>query len=474
MSTTALRALDSGTHAIDAADLEKLRGSLRGSLCLPGEAGYEQARTIWNAAIDRRPGVVIRCAGAADAIHAVNFARERGLLVSVRGGGHNIAGHAVCEGGVMIDLSPMRSVRVDPRARRARVEPGATLGDFDREAQAFALATPTGINSTTGVAGLTLGGGFGWITRKYGLTIDNLVAADVVTPTGEFVQAGAEENVDLFWALRGGGGNFGVVTSFEFRLHPLGPEVLSGLIVHPLDKAGELLRQYRKIADEAPDELTCWVVLRKAPPLPFVPEAWHGREVLIFAVCYCGDIGKGEKAVAPLRALGPPIADVVGPHAFTAWQAAFDPLLAPGARNYWKSHDFVELPDGAVDIILEAIPRFPTPECEIFIAHVGGAMSRVAANATAFPQRKSHFVMNVHTRWRESAQDKTCIEWARDLFQATAPFAAGSVYVNFMPADEPDRVQMAYGDNYRRLAKIKARLDPQNLFRYNQNIVPAA
>jgi len=461
------------TRQLAAEVLDGFRGALRGSLCLTGDPGYDEARTIWNAMIDKRPGLVVRCAGTADVIAAVKLARDNDLLVAVRGGGHNIAGNAVCDGGLMIDLSPMQSVRVDPVSRRVRVEPGATLGDLDKEAQAFGLAVPTGINSTTGVAGLTLGGGFGWITRKFGMTIDNLVSADVVTAEGQLVRASDTENPELFWALRGGGGNFGVVTSFEFQLHPVGPEVLSGLIVHPLDAAPALLKEFRRIAAAAPDELTCWVVMRKAPPLPFLPEEWHGREVLVFALCYCGDMAEGEKAVAELRALGQPIADVVSPHPFTGWQAAFDPLLTPGARNYWKSHDFADLPDGAIETLVSAIQNLPTPECEVFIAHVGGAMSRVKSADTAYPQRASHFIMNVHTRWAEANQDSACIKWARDLFDDMAQYATGSVYVNFMPDDEAGRVEQAYGANYARLGQVKARYDPGNLFRLNQNIKPA-
>src|SRR5262249_30606272 len=281
------------------------------------------------------------------------------------------------EGVLLIDLSLMKSVRIDPISRTARVEPGATLADFDKEAQAFALATPVGINSTTGVAGLTLGGGFGWTTRKFGLTIDNLISADVVTADAKLVRASANENPDLFWALRGGGGNFGVVASFVFKLHPLGPEVLSGLIVHPMEKAGELLPAFRRIADEAPDELTTWVVMRKAPPLPFLPGEWHGKDVLVFAACYAGDIKEGERAMKGLRSLGKPIADVISPHPFTGWQTTFDPLLTAGARNYWKSHDFNDLSDAAIKVIVEGVRTLPTPESEIFIAHIGGAMARI-------------------------------------------------------------------------------------------------
>jgi FAD/FMN-containing dehydrogenase len=473
MTDLAIRPLEASTGKITPDTAAALRGKVRGTVALPGEDGYEVARTIWNAMVDRRPGLVVRCLGAVDVINAIKLARDEKLLLAVRSGGHNIAGNAVCDGGLLIDLSLMKSVRIDPVSRTARVEPGATLADFDKEAQEFGLVTPLGINSTTGVAGLTLGGGFGWTTRKFGLTIDNLISADVVTADGKLVRASETENPDLFWALRGGGGNFGVVISFEFKLHPLGPEVLSGLVVHPLEKAPELLPEFRRIAKQAPDELTTWVVMRKAPPLPFLPAEWHGKEVLIFAACYSGDMKEGEKAMKALRGLGKPIADVVSPHPFAAWQAAFDPLLTPGARNYWKSHDFADLPDAAINVILDGVRQLPSPECEVFIAHVGGAMARVAANATAWPNRDAHFIMNVHTRWRDKAQDQGCIAWARHLFEAAAPFASGSVYVNFMPDDEKDRVEKAYGTNYRRLAEIKRRYDPSNLFRMNQNIRPA-
>jgi FAD/FMN-containing dehydrogenase len=390
----------------------------------------------------------------------------------VRGGGHNIAGHAVCDGGLLIDLSQMRSVRVDATVQRAWVEPGALLADVDKETQAFTLAVPTGINSTTGIAGLSLGGGFGWLTRKYGLTIDNLMTADVVTADGGLVRASLTENSDLFWAIRGGGGNFGVVTAFEFQLHQVGPQVLSGLVVHPFADAGTVIRKYRKALEAAPDELTCWVVMRQAPPLPFLPVEWHGKEVLVLAICYCGRIEEGERATAELRAIGTPIADVVGPTPFTAWQQAFDPLLAPGARNYWKSHDFTELSDAAIDVLIDAIRRLPGPECEVFIGHVGGAAGRIAAEATAFPQRNSHFVMNVHARWREIRMDQPCMDWARGLFEAAKPHAAGTAYVNFMPQDEIERVEAAYGSNYQRLVEVKRKYDPLNFFRMNQNIRP--
>ena len=474
MSEIRLASLQGGTIALGTETITALQQTLRGSVCLPGEAGYDEARTIWNAMIDRHPGAVVRCKGAGDIMRAVQFAREHGVLLAVRGGGHNIAGNAVCEGGLLIDLSQMRSVRVDATRRTARVEPGATLGDFDREAQAFGLVTPLGINSTTGVAGLTLGGGFGWLSRKFGLAADNLISADVVTADGKIVQASAFDNPDLFWALRGGGGNFGVVSSFEFRLHPLGPMVQSGLIVHPFTRAKDLLAGYRQVAANAPDELTVCVVLRQAPPLPFLPPEVHGKEVLVFAVCYAGDEANGNRALEPLRSLGEPIAEMIGMQPYAAWQTAFDPLLTPGACNYWKSHNFMDISDGLIDVLVTYAEKLPTPECEIFIPQFGGATSRIPADATAYPHRDANFVMNVHARWREQADERRSIDWARQVFAATAPHATGGVYVNFMPEDEVDRVSSAYGANYARLATLKAKYDPDNLFRLNQNVRPSA
>lgn len=454
--------------------VEALRGQLRGAICFPGEPGYDQARTLWNAMIDRHPAAVLRAAGAADVKRAVKLASEHGLLLAVRGGGHHIAGNSSCEGGLLLDLSPMKSVRIDPVARTARVEPGVTLGELDKEAQAFGLATPLGINSTTGVAGLTLGGGFGWLSRKHGLTVDNLLAVDVVTAEGELLHASERENPDLFWAVRGGGGNFGVVTSFEYRLHPVGPEVLAGFVIHPISGAKELLAAYARLAAEAPDELTVWAVLRKAPPLPFLAPEVHGTEVVVLAACWAGDLEAGKKAMAPLRGLGKPHADVIGPMPFLGWQAALDPLLTPGFRNYWKSHDLTALGDGALDVLLDHATRLPTPDCEVLIAQLGGAVNRVPAGATAYPHRNVEFIVNVHTRWSAPADDERCIAWARGLFDALAPHATGGVYVNFMPEDEVQRVQGAYGANLARLSQLKAKYDPGNLFRMNQNIRPAS
>ena len=473
MNDLAIRTLDDGETTIPGEALDDLAARFSGTLLTPADDGYDDARAIWNGMVDRWPALIARCETAEDIAAALSFAREHDLLVSVRGGGHNIAGNAVCSGGLMISLENMKRVDVDPEAKIARVQPGASLADVDAATQEHGLATPTGINSTTGIAGLTLGGGFGWLSRRYGMTIDNLVSAHVVLPDGRIVRTSAEEEPDLFWAIRGGGGNFGVVSSFEFRLHPVGPEVLSGLIVHPGDAAADFLRFYRDFAPTLPDEAAVWVVMRKAPPLPFLPEEWHGRDIVVVAAFHAGDKEEGERILKPLREWGEPIADVIGPHPYAGWQQAFDPLLEPGARNYWKSHDFNELSDAFFDELVDAAGRLPTGECEVFIGQVGGQMGRVPSNATAYPNRHAAYIMNVHTRWQDEAQDGECIAWARDLFEATKPHAAGTVYVNFMPTDESDAVERAYGDNYGRLAELKARYDPGNRLRMNQNIRPA-
>jgi FAD/FMN-containing dehydrogenase len=461
--------LDGGTTEVD---LSGLADAVGDALLTADSDGYDEARTLWNAMIDRRPAAIVECRVAQDAVHAVRFAREHGVLLSICGAGHNIAGNAVCDGGLMISFKKMKAVEVDADARTVRVQPGATLGDLDAATQAHGLAVPTGINSTTGVAGLTLGGGFGWISRKHGLTIDNLLSAEVVTATGEVVRASAQENPDLFWGIRGGGGNFGVVTSFEFRAHPIGPEVLSGLIVHPFADAGDVLRAYRDAMANAPDEVTVWVVARKAPPLPFLSEEVHGTDVLVLAAMYAGDMETGEEALAPLRAIGNPIADVIGPHPFVGWQQAFDPLLTPGARNYWKTHDFAELNDGLIDTVIHYVERIPDDQSEVFFGQLGGATSRVPDDATAYQGRSAAYVMNVHGRWSDAAKDEACIAWCRALFAATAPYATGEAYVNFMTGEEGDRLEDAYGDSYQRLVELKNRYDPGNLFRMNQNIPP--
>jgi len=454
--------------------IANLKVATRGQVLLPADPDFDQARSIWNAMIDRRPAMIMRCAGVADVRRAVDFARDNDLPLTVRGGGHNIAGSAVCDDGVMIDLSPMKSVRIDPAARRAYVEPGATLADFDHEAQAFGLATPLGINSTTGVSGLTLGGGFGWLSRKHGMSIDNLLSADIVTADGELVHASADSHADLFWAIRGGGGNFGVVTMFEFQLHPVGPEVFGGLVVLPLAQAKDALLKYRAAARDMPNDLSVWVVLRLAPPLPFLPPEVHGKPVIAFAVCYTGAIEDGPRTVEAVRHLGTPYGEHLGPMPYVAWQKAFDALLVPGARNYWKSHNLTDLPDGLLDVLIDAIAKLPSPQCEIFFGQIGGQTTRVPVEATAYSSRDTQYVMNVHGRWNDASDDERCIAWARAFFKAVEPFASGSVYVNFLTEDESERVGAAYGPNFARLVAVKTRYDPHNLFCHNQNIKPSS
>jgi len=466
--------LDGGQTTLSVDDIQELSGRLDGALLTADDDGYDEARALWNAMIDRRPGLIVECESAADARRAVNFARRHGLLVSVCGAGHNIAGNAVADGALMISFKRMHGVEVDPGSRRVRVEPGATLGDLDRATQAHGLAVPVGINSTTGVAGLTLGGGFGWLSRKHGMTVDSLVSADVVTADGQELTASEGENAELFWGLRGGGGNFGIVTSFEFDAYPVGPDVLAGLIVHPFADAADVLRYYREFTASAPDELSVWVVLRQAPPLPFLPEEWHFKPVVVLAALYAGDMAEGEAALAPLRAYGNPIADAISPHVYSEFQAAFDPLLTPGARNYWKSHDFLELSDGLIDTVLPSVDSVPGFGCEIFIAQMGGATNRVPADATAYPHRDVEFIMNVHGRWEDASEDAGGIAWCRELFSAATPYATGGVYTNFMTKEETDRVGDAYGPAWERLVQLKNHYDPDNFFRLNQNIPPSA
>ncbi|QGW82511.1 FAD-binding oxidoreductase [Variovorax paradoxus] len=447
---------------------------ISGGVLRRGDAGYDDARKVWNATVDRHPALIARCLTVGDVQAAVRFAATHRMLLSVRGGGHHIAGNAVVHDGLMLDLSGMSEVRIDAAARTAQVGPGALLGDLDRQAQAHGLATPLGINSTTGVAGLTLGGGFGWLTRRHGMTVDNLIAATVVTADGAVHEASAGSEPELFWALRGGGGNFGVVTSFKLQLHPVGPEVYAGLVVYPFEQARQVLRAWRDFSAGAPDELSVWAVMRKAPPLPFLPVSAHGTQVVIFPLLYCGDLSRGEQAAAPVTRFGTPLATALGPTPYAAFQTAFDPLLTPGGRNYWKSNNFGTLSDAALDAVIASGSRLPGPECEVFLAQLGGAMSRVEPTATAFVGRDARFIMNVHGRWSDAKDDQRVRAWARRAFEEAAPHATGSGYVNFLTEDEGERVAATYGANYPRLQALKRRYDAANLFRMNLNIAPAA
>lgn len=459
--------------ALQAKDIGALVTGFGGEVLSPADAGYEDARRVWNGMIDRRPALIARCTSAGDVVRALAFAREHELLVAVRGGGHNIAGSGVCDGGLVIDLSPMKGVRVDAVQRRAFVEPGCTLAEVDVATQAHGLATPLGINSTTGVAGLTLGGGFGWLSRRYGMTVDNLLSADVVTADGRRLHASESENEDLFWGLRGGGGNFGIVVRFEFELHSVGPEVLCGLIVFPFDQAKAVLAHFARFTETMPEAFNVWLLVRKAPPLPFLAEAVHGTNIVALALCHAGDTAVGEALVEELRGFGTACGEHVGVQPYVAWQQAFDALLTPGARNYWKTHNFSRLDDAAMDVVVDQARRLPTPQCEIFIAALGGRASRAPPEATAYSNRDARYVMNAHGRWTGTEDDERCIAWARGLFAALQPFAGPGAYVNFMTQDEADRVSQAYGSTYGRLLELKRKYDPTNFFRVNQNIRPA-
>jgi FAD/FMN-containing dehydrogenase len=452
--------------------LTPLRSDMRGPIWTQRDTGYDDARKLWNAMLDPHPAVIARCLSTQDVRRAIAFAREHDMLLCVRGGGHHIAGNAMFDGSFAIDLSLMRGVRVDPELERARVGGGALLGDVDQETQSFGLATPLGINSTTGFGGLCLGGGFGWLTRKYGLTIDNLVSADVVTADGQVHVVSAVKEPDLFWAIRGGGGNFGVVTSFELKLHPVGPLLHSGFVVYEGARAREVLRSWRDFTESAPDELAVWAVLRKAPPLPFLAPEVHGTDVVVFAVVYAGDPDEGPRFTAPIEKFGEPIASVLGRNPYAAFQQALDPLLGPGARNYWKSAEFAELEDNALEVVMDAARAVPGPEAEVIIAQLGGAMGRVARNATAYAGRDSKYVMNVHGRWRDKNDDEKFRAWARSTYDRISPLATDAGYINFLTADEEARLPAAYGPNYERLRELKRRYDPDNVFRMNHNVPP--
>jgi FAD/FMN-containing dehydrogenase len=457
-------------------DLDSLRQVIEGDVIRQGDPAYDEARKVWNGAIDRNPAVIVRCAAVSDVVAAVRFGRERDLLVSVRGGGHSVGGHAVCERGLVIDLSPMKAIEVEPRGRTASAEAGVLWGELDRETQAFGLATTGGVVTHTGVAGLTLGGGIGWLMRKHGATVDNLLSAELVTADGDVVTASAREHPDLFWAIRGGGGNFGIVTSFEYRLHRVGPLVLGGPIFHSLDQAPELLRFYRDFIADTPDELTTIFNLRRAPPLPLLPLEVHGRPVAIVMVCYAGPPGEGEIIIRPLREFGSPLVDAIGARPYTALQSMFDATVPHGWHYYWKSSELPPLSDGAIETIVENAAAQSSPLSYCITFHVGGAVSRVGEEETAFSQRDAVHNVNINAVWKkDDRQPERHVEWAGRFHAALEPFACDRVYVNFLGDEGASRVRSAYGDeNFERLTALKEKWDPSNFFRHNQNIEPRA
>jgi FAD/FMN-containing dehydrogenase len=462
-----------GTRVLGNGTVAELRESLSGQVITSGDPDYEAARRVWNGAIDKRPAIVAQCAGVGDVVEAIRFARSERLVTAVRGGGHGVAGYATCDDGIVIDLSPMRGVEVDAAARIARVQGGALWSDVDAATQAFGLGTPGGLISTTGVAGLTLGGGVGWLSRKHGLACDNLVSARLVTADGSEVTASEDENPDLFWALRGGGGNFGVVTSFEFRLHSVG-EVFAGAILHPLERAGEFLRAYRELTPEAPDELTTVLGITAVPPSPDFPAELHGRKVLAVGVCYAGPPEDGERAIAPLRAIGEPLLERVQVMPYTVRQRLQDPSAPAGLFNYWKSDYLTGLDDDLIDLVVERAARTTSPRTQLHLYQLGGAAARVGEGEAAYTHRSAPYLFSIISLWDDPAADPSPhVEWTRDFWSRLRPYAAGA-YVNFLGAEGSERVRDAYGAaKYARLANVKADYDPTNFFRLNQNVEPA-
>src|SRR6478609_9283237 len=442
--------------------IERFQAAFRGEVIQPGDSGYETARKIWNASIDKRPGVIARCSGVADVVAAVNFARENELRIAVRGGGHNVSGKALCDDGIVIDLSGMKGIHVDAENHTARVEGGATLGDVDRETHVFGLAVPAGIISKTGIAGLTLGGGVGWLVRKYGLTCDNVISFEIVTADGAVRRVSADEHPDLFWALRGGGGNFGVVTSFEFKLHPVST-VLGGMVVYPRERATELLKFFRDFTADAPDELGTYFGLINTP---------DGTPVTAFLTCYNGDLATGEKVLAPMRRAGSPLMDVIAPIPFPQMQTLLDAAVPDGSQNYWKSAFLKDLNDDAIDTIVEHANQATSPMTAVLIEQYGGAASRISPDATAFSQRQAQYDLGILAQWADRSDSDRHVAWARAFASAMTPHSAGGYLLNFLGEEGADTIRAAFGANYDRLVEVKTKYDPSNFFRVNQNVEP--
>jgi FAD/FMN-containing dehydrogenase len=466
-------AIEVGNTTLADGSVAELREAMRGEVICPGDPGYDEARSVWNGVHDKHPALIARCAGVADVLRAVEFARSEQLEVAVRGGSHSIPGFSTTDGGIVIDLSPMKGIRVDTNSQTASAQAGLTWSEFDHETQAFGLATTGGLVSTTGIAGFTLGGGVGWLMRKYGLTCDNLIGADVVTADGQVVRASASENSELFWGLRGGGGNFGIVTSFDYRLHQVGPTVMAGPVFYPGERAAEILRFYREWCEDAPEELTTLVSLATAPPAPFLPEEVHGKPIVIIPAVYSGSVEAGERAVQPLRDLGDPVVDLMGPMPYVAMQGLLDPLWGPGAHNYFKAGFVKGLDDEAIETIVSHHENISSPKSEIHVHHMGGAVADVPAGATAFGDRSAPFLLNIIGSTFTADGYDDAVGWAKAFHSAMSPSLTGGTYVNFVSDRDEESVHDSYGDKYDRLVALKDRYDPTNLFRLNQNIPPS-
>ena len=463
------------TTTLPGETLGAFRGSLRGRLLTPTDAGFEEATRIWNGMIEKTPALVVQPTGTADVVTAVNFAREHDLLLSVRGGGHNIAGTALADGGLTIDMSHLRAVLVDPDERTVTVGAGCLLGDVDRETQLHGLATPLGFVSETGVAGLTLGGGFGYLTRRFGYTVDNLLEVEIVTADGRVRRASRDENEDLFWAIRGAGHNFGVITSFTYRLHEVGPTVYGGLVAWPAERTDEILAAYREITATAPRELTVFLALRRAPPAPFVPPEWRGERICAMLVCYSGDLDRTEEVIAPIRALGEPVVDLLQEQPYTQLQSYLDATQPKGMHYYWKTEYAAKLSDEMLATVRDLAAECPIPMAQLMVAHVGGALNERDEDDGAVGNRDIAFFYGAAGMWEPGDPDADAYrEWIRDAWMRFRPFSTGGNYVNFQTADEDEaRVRATYGDNFDRLVAVKTRYDPENVFRSNRNVRPA-
>jgi FAD/FMN-containing dehydrogenase len=472
--TAQLRTMDGSATRLSAEDLQGLRTAFKGAVLTADDPAYEETRKIWNAMIDRRPGLIVRCTGTADVVQAVRFARKHRLLLSVRGGGHNIAGLAVCEGGLMIDLSNMRGVWVDPVAGTARAQAGCTLADVDRETQLHGQAAVLGFISTTGIAGLTVGGGFGYLTRQHGCTCDSLVSVEVVTADAKVLRASTEENEELFWALRGGGGNFGIVTSFEYRMYPVGPEILGGAIAWRGEDAKRVLDTYREFSATSPRELTSVAALRIAPPAPWLPKEIHGKPIVAIFICHSGKIEDGEKLVEPLRKLGQPVADIVTRRPYTQMQSLLDATQPKGRRYYWKSHYLGKLSEEFDEVAVLHAARITSPFSAILLFQIAGAMNQLPNEHSPVGNRDAAYVLNIAGSWERPEEDEVNMRWARECFEAMRPFSTGGTYVNFLTEEEgADRIEAAYGRaNLARLAELKRKYDPDDLFRHTKRVSP--